>query len=354
MWSDLAQAFVGVAYLSVEREFAGAERRMQTPNTCVQVGFRAPDRLAPGQRTEIVAVLMSTRGDVPEADIASGARATAQWVNDQGQDIALAAPVGTGIRPGKPLWLFTAPPHTWPAERPIGLSATFTTRLGVATGGITFAPAEEALAFRVLDAAVAIRTSARAGSDRCGEQAGSMRFTGTFADTGFSPDNRIRIVGGQPGGQVSGRVYARLTDHVLTGCRYDPAQGARAPCQVTAPDQTPRPDGTWPVGFSVRGGGGDHGTVTLQWGLLDPEVGFLEAGDKYCNVNIWEHLPAEVRQTRVPFETLRGTEPFTLTFEGTQHLDTWFGGTLPASIDHDWRITLKLQRVADDGSPLAP
>ncbi len=54
---------------------------------------------------------------------------------------------------------------------------------------------------------------------------------------------------------------------------------------------------------------------------------------------------------RVPLAALQGTAPFTLTFEGTGHLDVNADGRTPASIDHAWAYTLTLQRVDEGGRP---
>ena len=84
----------------------------------------------------------------------------------------------------------------------------------------------------------------------------------------------------------------------------------------------------------------------------DPEVGFVDAGDDECNVHVWSYFPQEVQYRTVPLDTLRSTEPITLNFNGTGHLDHDNYGD-PASIDHTWSYSLTIQRVGA-GRPAAP
>ena len=52
-------------------------------------------------------------------------------------------------------------------------------------------------------------------------------------------------------------------------------------------------------------------------------------------------------------DTLRGTEPITLNFNGTTHVDHSLGGLgFSASIDYTWTKSLTIQRVGPDGQPL--
>jgi hypothetical protein len=208
--------------------------------------------------------------------------------------------------------------------------------------------------------AVSLRTTtsaARAANDDhiCGSIAGipisgEETFTVAGADLPFDPQEaRVeKVYGGALSGSVSAKAPARWSK-LLRGCE-DLFDAPRA-CSTTV-ETTPRPDGTWPVGFSLRAASKDAPTATLTWSLPDPDPGYFDADDSVCNVfSIWKALDAGQERQEVPLSRLAGTAPFTLTFDGDA---TWTADQQgrPARIAYSWRYSMTLQRVDESGAPL--
>jgi hypothetical protein len=194
------------------------------------------------------------------------------------------------------------------------------------------------LRFRVVAASVQYQTNASADHILCGRQSGRISFSGSGGEQAAT--HEIDTARGQVQGSIEAKVVAGWSGHHLEGCKI--GEDGIEPCSVDMPPETPRPDGTWPVSFSVRGGANDA-DWTLDWGFDDPSVGFMDASDPECFVYIWGHFDQEASRRQVPRSTFLQTTPFTVTFEGsgtaTNTLNT------NATINHEWRYSVTLQRV---------
>ena len=117
------------------------------------------------------------------------------------------------------------------------------------------------------------------------------------------------------------------------------------PCTYHAPDTTPRPDGTWTTGFSIRAPSSQaNETATLNWAIPDPEIGYIDAGNDECYTSFAQFLSLSDEQTKVPLSKLLSSDPQTYTISGTRHWPTTSLG-YPASIDYSWTYSITLQRI---------
>ena len=350
VWTDATQLFVEMTYLELEAAYKVTEKRSTTPNVCAELSLEAPDYLAPGQTTQITGHVFQTQGSATHKQILmQGFGAKGWYANEQGQTAAFRPDYNPGWSEGRPWIDFTAPAKAWPASNPVGYRLEMTTMAGAMEATIYFKPVESTLYFKVTSANASYRTTATGESNICGTQSGRISFDGSFADRPFSVNNKVEQRStGTLTGQIEGRVNALWHDHVLEGCKLDNL-GQKVPCTSHEPDQTPRPDGTWPIGFSVRNGS-NSGEAQLRWHLDQPHVGYIDSGADECWVYMEGAFPAETGYRTVSLDTLRGTDPITLNFDGSDHLDVpgWGGG----SFDHTWSYSLTIQRVDSTGQPL--
>ena len=344
-WTDAATWFITIPYDAMRSRVLDAAKLAATPNKCVTVSFDdAPTHLAPGQTVNLTGVPHLTHDNVNPFFIQQFAgKIGADWINMQGQS---AAPLGAmhQLWNGKPWYSFTAPAQEWPDARPVGLDFEFRSAAGVATTPVSFKAEDPTVYYEILDASIDNHTEASRPSSYCGEVGGSQSFGGSFDPEPFSTDDYLKIEDGDVSGEVVGNVQAEWYDHHLYGCT---SEGS---CTATMPDRTPQPDGSWPVALSFSEAT-DPSKIRLDWGMDEPEVGFVDAGDDECNSHVWGYFPQETRRTTVSRSELQGTEPITLTFAGTGHLDRDNRGG-PASIDHTWSYSLTIQRVDASGQPL--
>jgi hypothetical protein len=344
VWRDAAQRFVAVVYAAVEREFAAAETRMQTPNTCASLSFTGPERLTPGQSTDITGILSPVQGEAPPEKLLEELQViSAEYVNDQGQKIEPLGGDG-GWKPGQPWYRFTAPPQAWPDSKPAGLYVKVATDAGVAEGEITFRAQDPKVYFRVLDASVTSNWSASSTDHFCGRISGGQRFGGNFAPRPFSPQNSIENRQGRWMGFVEARIDAAWTQHHVEGCKTNEL-GQRVSCAENLPDAAPRPDGTWPFGFQVVQPAGSA-DVELRWRVVPATVGYLEPDAEECFVYLEGRPPAAKTTQRIPAERLLGGQPVTLTLS-----DSWSVSGIE-SFDYSFTYTITVQRVGADGNPL--
>lgn len=347
VWRDSAARFVAVVYLAVEREFAAAEQRLQTPNACVNLSFEAPERLSPNQTTDIKGLLRPVQGEAPpEAPLEDLRVLSAEYVNDQGQKIEMLGG-NEDWKPGDPWYRFTAPPQMWPDAKPVGLYVRVATRAGVAEGEVTFRAQDSKVYFRVLDASVTSNWSASSTDHFCGRIAGSQRFGGGFAAKPFSAQNEIHQSQGRWLGFVTGYIDAAWTQHHVEGCKTNEL-GQRVPCAEDLPDAKPRPDGTWPIGFQVVQPAGSS-ELELRWRIVPATVGYSEPDEEECFVYLEGRAPAAKTTQRIPVERLLGGQPVTLTLS-----DSWSASDGIESFDYAWTYSMTIQRVDSAGNPVQP
>ena len=196
------------------------------------------------------------------------------------------------------------------------------------------------LRFRVLSASVQTQTNASADHILCGRQSGRISFSGSGNAPYEHATNTIETVRGQVQGSIGAKVVAGWSGHHLEGCKV--GEDGLVPCTADMPPVTPRPDGTWGVSFSIRGGAADA-NWTLDWGMDDPSVGFMDASDPECYVYIWGYFDQDVERRQVPRSTFLQTTPFTLTFEGSGNATNTLNTN--ATINHEWHYELTIQRV---------
>lgn len=216
---------------------------------------------------------------------------------------------------------------------------------------VTAAPrlvAEESCAtrFRVLAASLAVSTVASANSILCGTQSGRVRFDGSSGELPPDPGNAIELRDGDVSGGITARVPAIWTGHHLDGCRQVTGQGYQS-CAVDIADRRPDGDGTWPISFAVSGRW-DAPEWELRWRIDHPTVGFADAGDDECNVDIWGAFQGDTTVRRVPRASFLGEDPVTLTFSGSGR-PAFIGNQLDATIGHSWSYAITFQRVTDGG-----
>ncbi len=352
-WDDAADIFINMAFLQLSHAYASTEKRATTPGVCLELSLEGPETLAPGQTTPITGHVFQTQGPATKKQILmQGYGARGEYVNNQGQTAETRMEPKHpkyGWSEGLPWYDFTAPAQKWPASNPIGLKVILTTGAGVAEATIYFKPADDTMYYEIRNATASYHTTASSDHILCGTQSGSKSFDGDFAPTEFSTEDSIKLQNGRLTGQVQGLVNGRWHSHHLEACKFD-SEGRKVPCTADLPVTTPRPDGTWPVSFSVAAGS-NPGEAKLNWSMDDPEVGFVDAGNEECYTHIWGYFPQEVQHRTVSLDTLRSTDPITLNFNGTGHLDHNNLGQ-PASIDHTWSYSLTIQRVDENGEPL--
>jgi hypothetical protein len=178
---------------------------------------------------------------------------------------------------------------------------------------------------------------------------GQQTFKVAGTDLPFSTE---QTVGLGYAGSLSGNVFvdapAKWTWN-LHGC--DDLFDIPKVCDTTL-ERTPLPDGTWPIGFSLRADSATAENATLSWTMPDPDPGFFDADDSVCNVfSIWKAIEQEKQEQQVPLKTLAGTDPFTLTFDGDGQWTQDQQGR-PASIAISWKYSMTMQRVDAQGNPL--
>ena len=348
VWEDVAINFMAIPYDAMRSRVADAVKLARTPNKCVTIDFPdAPTHLAPGQTTNLTGVPHLTgdgAGTTPFYILQSSSRIGADWINMQGQS---AQPLGSmsQLWSGKPWYSFTAPAEAWPDTKPVGLDFTLTSSAGIATAPVKFKTEEPTVYYEILDAKIDNHTDASKPSPYCGEVGGSRSFAGTFDPEPFSTDDHLTIDGGDVSGEVVGNVQAEWYDDYVYGCKAGPSS-----CSAHLPDRSPLPDGSWPVAVSFSEAA-EPSKIRLDWGMDDPEVGFVDAGDDECNSHVWGYFPQEAQRTTIPRSEMQGTGPIHLTLAGSGHLDHEGNGD-PANIDYDWDYELTIQRVDENGDPI--
>lgn len=179
---------------------------------------------------------------------------------------------------------------------------------------------------------------------------GTNEFKGTGGAAPLDAENKLE----KGKYSLDGRIYTRVPaswTQTLSGCEYTDDLDI-IPCQTTKVE-TPRPDGTWQMGFSIRANSPDATTAKITWTIMDPSVGYFDADNSVCNfMEQWKGLDYEDQLQDVPLEKLASTAPQTYVFSGgPKHWNATQGGQA-ATIQFDWTHTVTVQRVDEDGAPL--
>jgi len=341
---QVARWFVAIPYNALEGEVLKAEAHARTPNACVETEIDAPTHLAPGQSVELTGVPRALQAKAaPGQPLASAGILRGEWINPRGQD---TTPLSTmkEIQSGGPWYEFTAPPAEWPDSAPVGVEIELMTAAGISRTPVTFEPEDSNIYFEILDASIETHTAASRPSPFCGEVGGSQSFAGALAPEPLSATDRLTIAGNEVSGGVEASVNAEWYDHELFGCRS--TDSGAEDCKTVMPDRTPEPDGTWPMSVYFEESE-TPGSIDLVWRMDDPEVGFVDAGDAECNAHVAGAFSQEERRRTIERSALQSTDPITLTFAGTGHLDEDIAGD-PASIDHTWEYSLTIRRVDEE------
>jgi hypothetical protein len=343
-WDDLAQRFVGVVYSALERDYAAAEKHFQTPNTCVDMTVAHPEFIAPGGKVKLHGVPRLKQGTATVDQILGSSKFLIDYVNPQGQSwSSLAGP--ERFKPGEDWIEFTAPPSAWPAAPPMGVKLILRSGAGVAEADATFRVQEDKVYFRVLDASVTSNWSASSNDHFCGTISGSQRFGGGFAQKPFSVQNEMHNSQGRWLGFVTGYIHGAWTEHQVNGCKTNEL-GQRVACSERLPDATPKPDGTWPMGFQIVQPAGSS-EAELRWRVVPATVGYIEPDEDECHVYLEGRAPSEKTVTKIPVDKLLGTQPVTLTLTGSHSSNDGI-----EAFSYSWTYSLTIQRVGADGQPL--
>jgi hypothetical protein len=342
-WDTLAQRFVAVVYMAIDADYKRAEQHFQTPNQCVEMTVPHPEFLSPGGKVGLHGVPRMKQGSATVDQILGSSKFFVDYVNQQGQSFRSLAG-SERFKPGEDWIEFTAPPSAWPASPPMGAKLILRSGAGVAETDATFKVQDSKVYFRVLDASVTSNWTASSTDHFCGTISGRQRFGGNFAPTAFNPRNEIHEGQGRWLGFVEGRINATWSDHHVEGCKTNEL-GQRVPCAEDLPNATPRPDGTWPIGFQVVQPAGSS-DVELRWRIIPAHVGYSEPDEDECFVYLEGRLPSAETVRRIPLSQLMGTAPITLTSSGR------YAESGIESFDYSWTYTLTIQRVNAEGQPL--
>jgi hypothetical protein len=329
---DAAQEMVAVVYQNLWRDYELADKRMQTPNTCVMLGFDAPARLAPSQAIDLEGKPRLVQGQVtPEKLLEDATVSSAEWVNFKGQTLELTAGSGS-FKPGEPWYRFTAPPAAWAEDQPVGVKFTFTSQAGIAEATVVFKPIESTLYFKVVDVHGSVDAT---GVTNTG---GQCVFTGGPQHIDLGPG------AAGPVGQLDGTGHVETpiahTTQAYTTLLDCPGESSDTPCSF-ATESLPNQH----LGINLRDNG--DGQVKLSWGFVAVQLGHsgcsLQVPDLYVDQSLLE--------TSVPVSKFQASEPFTVEDSGDQTYSVQQGiSTMSGHLR--WTFSMTLQRVRADGSPL--
>ncbi|MBJ7332367.1 MAG: hypothetical protein JHC95_20905 [Solirubrobacteraceae bacterium] len=179
---------------------------------------------------------------------------------------------------------------------------------------------------------------------------GTNEFKGQGTGPQLDPENKLE----KGKYSLDGRIYAHVPaswTQTLSGCEMTP-DGDLIPCQTTRVD-TPRPNGDWQMGFSIRSDTPDATSAKITWTIMDPSVGYFDADNSVCNfMEQWKGFDYQDQLQDVPLEKLASTAPQTYVFTGgPKHWNATQVGQA-ALIQFDWSHTVTVQRVDEDGEPL--
>ena len=341
----VAKEFIDAVEARVAPVYEAAEKNWQTPGRCVDVTWDAPESLVPGQAIKLTAHAVSKKGQPVEL-LADPDHSFVPFKDD----LLTVAPfdfVSPDASAGA-TFTVTPPSEPWPADKPRALVIRFLSRAGVGEVWKEFPAAAYPIRYRVLSASIDALAQGSDPGPACadlGGTSGKKRFIGTpTGQVTEDPENKLDRPPGSDAllGRVSGWVNAAWTEQQLKGCKYDPDNPGRPlPCEETAPDEHPLPDGRWPVGFGISTSGAPAGQAKLSWSLLYPSVGSRNLCQVFIN---GKSVPADKLTQVVSLSRLMSSEPQTFTISGSHHADTDLINQ-PVSLDYNWTMSITIQRV---------
>lgn len=200
--------------------------------------------------------------------------------------------------------------------------------------------------YKVLSVNFETHTEGSQDQSYCGSVSGTVDFKGQRTTEYVDEENALLPddAGGSPTGQIAAPVPARWVSQ-LRGCTRPEPKFQPVACSTTRED-TPRPDGTWKIGFSIEAESLDAPTAKIRWWVDSPSVGYIDSDDSVCNVGeFWNHFEREELAQTIPMSRLTSSAPVTLTFAGgPRH---WGADSLgqAATLSKTWRYEITFQRI---------
>lgn len=334
-WSDLAQRFVAVVYLAIQRDFKGAEQHFRTPNTCLDMTIPHSEFIAPNGKERLHPVPRhKTDAAATQSQLLAGADFFARVLTSQGESYKPLPDINPFI-PGNPLIEFTAPPQAWPASNPAGVTIWLSSGAGVAEAVARYRPLEDGpLHFKVLEVSGSVdATDVKTESGQC-------TFTGSpkHIEVG-NPASAASAPHGQLDGNY-GSIWTPITHQSSAYSTLNACPTTSTPCDyaaVSLPNQN--------LGINLRDAG--EGKLKVLWSFIAVQLGhsgcMLQVPDLYVNQDLLE--------TTHPLSDFHGSEPFVIETSNSQSYSVKQGiSTMSGKLR--WNFRMKLQRVREDGSPL--
>jgi hypothetical protein len=333
VWSDLAQRFVSVVYLAIERDFAGAQQHFQTPNTCVDMTIPAPEALAPGAKVNLHGVPRLKQGSATVDQLIANSPVLAQELTVQGESYRSLAGA-TPWKAGEDWIEFTAPPQAWPASNPAGVRLILKSGAGVAEAVASFQPIEGTVYFKVLEVSGSVdATDVRTTSGQCTFTGGPQRTeVGAPAQPGTVPHGKLEE---QFGSIWTPIAYQRGAYSTLHSCPT-----SQTPCDY-APESIPNQN----LGINLRKT--EDGRVRLSWSFVAVQLGHSGCGLQVPDL----YVDRELLETTHSLGDFHGSKPFVVETSNSQTYSVQQGiSTMTGKLR--WSFRMVLQRVRADGSAL--
>ena len=333
-WEDLAQRFVAVVYLAVERDFKAAEKHFQTPNTCVDMTIEAPEHLAPGAKVGLHGVPHLKQGSATVDQMIGNEKIFAEPVNFQGQTWRSLATAERPFGAGEDWVEFEAPAQAWPESNPVGVKLILHSGAGVAEAAVTFKPIEDTLYFRVLEVSGSVDASdVKTTSGQCTFTGGPQHVEiSNPAGPGESPNGQLR--------DPVGSIWTPITYTTGAYSTLQSCPSSETPCDF-APASLPNQH----LGISVRDSG--DGTVEAAWSFVH-----VQLGHSGCGLQVPDsYVDRELLKSTHRLGAFQGSQPFVVETQGSQDYSVKQGiSTMTGKLR--WNFRMVLQRVREDGSAL--
>ncbi|MBI5106343.1 MAG: hypothetical protein HZB46_15390 [Solirubrobacterales bacterium] len=348
VWDDMAQRFIAFVYTSLEAQHKPAADRIATTNACLKMEVDAPARLSPGQTIKLTPKLIPVNPAPYFQQLVNSGTIHAYWVDQQGA----AAKSIVGEPPpkeGAPWFEVTAPAERWPEDRPFGIRIVFTSGAGVAETTVLFRPtATFPYKYKVTAASFDVYTSGEGMGATCSvswKGSGTRRFSSSPGALGAASNEPLleQLRSGALRGEVFTRIPAAYSDDTTAGCKHDDSFKT-VPCTHAHPTRPLGGDGMTSIGFSVTAASPAAETAMLDWGVPQPEVGFVDAGDEECSVHILAFRDQEDDHQVVPLAKLLADGPQTFEFAGSKTF-TIDSEDDPIVMTQTWHYTMTVERL---------